>query len=122
VPLTPEAEGPALGLIDDTVFVTATFAFCPGDILMLFTNKVVEEASEDGTEFGLDRVPKVFNQGAKAHEPDLAAYIAEAARAHAAAGRFFDDVCVLFSRLHTADTSHAVTQPAPKASTGVRSA
>jgi serine phosphatase RsbU (regulator of sigma subunit) len=122
VPLTPEAEGPALGLIDDTVYVTATFAFCPGDILMLFTDGVVEAASEDGTEFGMERVQKVFNQGAKAHEPDLAAYVAEAARAHAASGRFSDDVCVLVSRLQPADTSQAATLQALTASTGVRSA
>jgi sigma-B regulation protein RsbU (phosphoserine phosphatase) len=103
------------------VYVTATFAFCPGDILMLFTDGVVEAVSEDGMEFSLDRVQRAFDQGAKAHESDLAAYVAEAARAHAAAGRFSDDVCVLVSRLQPEDTSQAATQQRPTSTTALRS-
>lgn len=122
VPLTPDAEGPALGLIDDMNYATTTFAFCPGDILMQFTDGVVEAASEDGAEFGLDRVQRVFDQGAKAHEPDLAAYVAEAARAHAATGRFSDDVCVLVSRLQSKDSSEAATPKKRTAATAKRSA
>ena len=103
IPLTPEAEGPALGLIDDMVYVASNFPFFPGDALMLFTDGVVEAAAGDGQEFGTERLQRVFNRAITMREPDVAARIADAARAHAANGDFSDDVCVLVSHLQAAD-------------------
>jgi len=99
IPLSPEAEGPALGLIDGMVYVTTKFFFSPGDALMMYTDGVVEATAADGTEFGMDRVQRAFDQAVTAHEPDVATCVAEAARVHAAQNIFSDDVCVLVVHL-----------------------
>jgi sigma-B regulation protein RsbU (phosphoserine phosphatase) len=99
VPHSPEAEGPALGLIDDMVYVTANFAFSPGDALMMYTDGVVEATAADGTEFGMDRVQRAFDRAITTREPDVATCVAEAARGHAAQNHFSDDVCVLVAHL-----------------------
>jgi serine phosphatase RsbU (regulator of sigma subunit) len=99
VPLLPEAEGPALGLIDGMVYVTANFAFSPGDALMMYTDGVVEATAADGAEFGMDRVQQAFDRAIMAHEPDVATCVAETSRVHAAQNHFSDDVCVLVAHL-----------------------
>ena len=99
VPLSPEIQGPALGLIDDMVYVAANFAFSPGDAFMMYTDGVVEATAADGAEFGMDRVQRAFDRALTTREPDVATCVAAAARGHAAKNLFSDDVCVLVAHL-----------------------
>jgi sigma-B regulation protein RsbU (phosphoserine phosphatase) len=97
--LSPEEEGPALGLFDDMVYATKRFAMGTGDALMLFTDGVVEAATVSGDEFGTERLRLAFDRALESDTPDVAAAVAEAARTHAAGNRFADDVCVVIARL-----------------------
>lgn len=99
--LPPEAEGPALGLLDDMVFATARSPIGAGDALLLFTDGVTEATDADGDEFGTERLCQTFDRALVSGTTNIARSVADAARAHAADGRFTDDVCVVVASLQT---------------------
>lgn len=52
----PEAEGPALGLIDNFSYVSVSEALVPGDRWLFFTDGIFEATAANGEEFGLERL------------------------------------------------------------------
>lgn len=107
VPIHADAEGPALGLFDDFEYAASRFAFCTGDTLLLYTDGLVEATAADETEFGTARMQQSFAEAMISEAPAPAARVAEAARAHAAEGKFTDDACVLVATLRDEAASGA---------------
>jgi len=61
---------PAVGLVEEAAFVEETFALDRGDLLILYTDGVVEAADEQGRQFGAERLVDAVGgqRGASAHE------------------------------------------------------
>jgi len=99
VPIEADAEGPALGLFNDLDYAASQFAFSAGDTLLLYTDGLAEAMAADETEFGTEQIQRSFARAMTAGDPDPAAKVAGAARAHTVDGRFTDDACILVATL-----------------------
>ncbi len=71
-----EAAGIPIGVLPDFVYEQGSCRFAPGDLLVLFTDGVIEARSPAGEEFGLERLLEVVEAA-----PSRAAATLEAVRA-----------------------------------------
>lgn len=108
--LSAEAEGPALGLLDDVDYRADRIPLGQGDRLMLYTDGVIEATACTGEEFGGERLQRAFEEAVEEGAPDVARRVCEAARGFSNSGRFSDDVCVLVA------TCERIVVPAPASS------
>jgi serine phosphatase RsbU (regulator of sigma subunit) len=88
-----EAGGAALGVLPDAEYEEALEAFEPGDVLLLYTDGVLE-ARRGNEQFGLERLEEVFSRAVGLAPSQVAAQIVAAARDFAG-GRLTDDVTLL---------------------------
>jgi len=68
------ATGPPLGLLSTAVYKAGEVTLGPGDLLLLYTDGIVEAVDPDGEEYGLDRLKQVCQR----HHGAAPAAIAEA--------------------------------------------
>lgn len=86
---------PALGLVDTAVYMAASATVEPGDLLLLYTDGLIEMDSPGDEEYGVDRLVAAIRQ--QHHLPPgqlLDALLADV-RAFAGGREFFDDVCLV---------------------------
>jgi serine phosphatase RsbU (regulator of sigma subunit) len=88
----------ALGMRADAGFATASFAYQPGDRLVLYTDGILEAANSRGEEFGADRLRRCVEQG-PAEPRELCAALLKELSGFAGTPSFQDDVSVLAIRL-----------------------
>ena len=89
------SNGPALALFEEACWHPATSLLEQGDSLILYSDGVLEAASESGEEFGVDRIVGAIQSTNGVSSRALGdAILAEARRF----GRFSDDVTVLVAR------------------------
>ena len=95
----PESAGPALGLIDEFVFVMADETISIGDRVFLYTDGVTEAPALDGEEFGVARLANALSRyRALSLETALNTVLTEVT--DFCGGPFFpDDVCVVAAEL-----------------------
>jgi phosphoserine phosphatase RsbU/P len=95
VACSPEAEGPALGLMDEFEFVTMEEPLGAGDRVLLFTDGTFEAANAAGEEFGPTRLAESL-AGQKTAELDAALDVVLAqVTAFCGGAPFADDVCLV---------------------------
>ena len=95
----PDQAGPALGLMDDFVFVRCEEPFGPGDRVLIFTDGLVEAADPAGEEFGHHRLANALARLAGQElEVSLESVMTEL-KAFARTDTFADDVCVVVAEL-----------------------
>ena len=54
--------GTVVGLFENWDFEAGEVTLCPGDLLLYFTDGVVEAANAEGEQFGTDRVTEIVRQ------------------------------------------------------------
>ena len=95
--------GPPLGLLAGARYLSGEVTLEPGDLLVLFTDGVVEAEGPDGSEFGVDRLAEVVRA---VRDLPCARIIEEVARAtaeHTGEDSYADDFTILvLKRLHDA--------------------
>jgi sigma-B regulation protein RsbU (phosphoserine phosphatase) len=65
-----EGGGPVLGLLADVRYAQSQYAVCPGDVLVLFTDGVIEATNSTGEEFGVQRLHTLLAElGPTARDP-----------------------------------------------------
>lgn len=84
-----------LGMFDRQSFVKTTAHFSPGDLILLLTDGLLEVASSEGEEFGLDNVKRLVSQHASAPMSQLFDALLSAAKDH---GQANDDQSLLLIR------------------------
>jgi serine phosphatase RsbU (regulator of sigma subunit) len=91
--------GPMLGVVDDAVYPTARFSFRIGDLLLLYTDGLVEHRLR-GPDDGLGQVIRTVDEAVAAspHQP-LAQLLARLQQANPD-----DDTCILAARPATGET------------------
>ena len=113
--------GTALGLITDPELSDSRVLLCPGDLLCMFTDGLVE--ARDGVElFGADRVADLLSREAGCPVAEIADRLISAARSFHGGRDLSDDLALLMLRVRgTAATTNAAatteTVPAPEAGT-----
>lgn len=91
-----DAGGPVLGPIHDTVYPEGCMHVRPGDVLVMYTDGLVE-ALDDGADAGIDRLERVLTTWSPDALLDAAALVREVAPPPHA-----DDVCLLVVRFTAA--------------------
>ena len=87
--------GPPLGLLAGARYLAGEVTLEPGDVLVLFTDGVVEAEGPDGTEFGVDRLAEAVVEVRERPSARIVAAVARATTAFTGENDFADDFTVL---------------------------
>jgi sigma-B regulation protein RsbU (phosphoserine phosphatase) len=87
------STGPAVGIVPGARWRSTTFTLNPGELLVLYSDGVIESASADGHDFGTDGILRSLPASVCARV--VATAIADAATRHAGAGARYDDLTVM---------------------------
>ncbi|MFO7692076.1 MAG: SpoIIE family protein phosphatase [Vicinamibacterales bacterium] len=90
--------GPALGMWHAATFVPGAAFVLPGDILVLYTDGVVEVMNADGEMFGIDRLEAVIRQSRGASSRDVVQAVVDATRVFAGREGYEDDFTLVIVR------------------------
>jgi len=94
-----EGGGLALGMFAGAQYTHATVAFEPGDLLVLYSDGVVEACPAGAEEeFGEERLVGIARQGRNVELPGLIERIMDDLRAWSLDGNFADDVTLMLAR------------------------
>ena len=95
-PLTlPPRSGPALGLFGDSKYLTGQCALTPGDIILLFTDGLVEVEGADGEDFGQERLLAATSTRQSLPLGKMMDELIAEVRGFSGGAEFSDDVCLL---------------------------
>jgi phosphoserine phosphatase RsbU/P len=92
-----DATGLPLGMFCDERFSLARHALAPGDLLLLYSDGLIEAESAAGDDFGLDRLVSVMASHCDGAAPAVAACL-DHLRAFTGAGALADDLTLLAIR------------------------
>jgi len=87
------STGPAIGIVPDARWHSMTLTLNPGEMLVLYSDGVIESASADGDDFGVDGILRSLPPSICART--VASSIADAATRHAAGRAQYDDLTVM---------------------------
>ena len=90
--------GPALGMWDAATFVPGAASVQPGDILVLYTDGVIEVMNGAGEMFGVDRLEDVIRRRPGHSSRNLVDAVIDATRAFAGRAGFEDDFTLVVIR------------------------
>ena len=76
-----EQGGPPVGLFRPAQYEQAQIQLAPGDLLLLYTDGLIEARSATKEEFGIERVEQVLSASASAPVDDIYANLIAAVRA-----------------------------------------
>jgi len=88
------AAGPALGLFEGARFGTTTTQLSPGDLVLLFTDGIIESESASGTEWGLVGLKQTVRANLPAAGSALLNCLLANAQDFTGTREFADDVCL----------------------------
>lgn len=91
VDLLPK-DGPLLGVVNNAGFKSATTTLMPGDLLLLYTDGIVEVMSHIGEEFGLERLLQVLQKNQTLPAAQIINEVILATQRFSEAPAFRDDV------------------------------
>jgi len=94
-----EAEGVTLGILEDGDYEQGEVQLDPGDLLLLYTDGVVEAADPEQEQFGDRRLQDVVHASNGATAPELIEAVFAAVRAHAGSSQQQDDVTLVALRV-----------------------
>ena len=91
--------GPALGLVEDHRYESASLELGIGDQLLFFTDGIVEAANEADEEFGLPRLAAALERAKRGNLGDRVGELRDEAARFAQGQGFGDDVCLVVCQL-----------------------
>jgi sigma-B regulation protein RsbU (phosphoserine phosphatase) len=87
------STGPAVGIVPNARWRSTTLTLDPGELLVLYSDGVIESPSADGDDFGTDGILRSLPASICART--VASAIAEAATRHAVGRAQYDDLTVM---------------------------
>jgi serine phosphatase RsbU (regulator of sigma subunit) len=93
-----DATGVPIGLLPQAVYAAGETALAPGDVLVLYTDGLVEATDPDGEEYGLERLKEVCRCGRGESSAALAKLIAQDLEDFARGVPFADDRTLVVAR------------------------
>jgi sigma-B regulation protein RsbU (phosphoserine phosphatase) len=94
-PLAQGKPGPALGVFDDSTYVTYEAKLAPRDLVILFTDGLYEVEDARGELFDLALLRGILEQRVQRPTEELFTEMLEEVRGFSASGGFEDDVCLV---------------------------
>lgn len=91
----PSKIGPVLGTMEEAVFPAHGAQLDAEDVLLLFTDGIVNVPNPDGEAFGMNRLENAARQVLNAPPAQIVDHIVKTAGQHAGAAVFPDDVCLI---------------------------
>jgi sigma-B regulation protein RsbU (phosphoserine phosphatase) len=92
--------GVALGLIDDFEFeVAGPVRLDPGDLLLLYTDGIIEAMDPASEQFGKERLKTILSANRDLSARELVSRIRQAVRGHAGTNRQEDDYTLVLARM-----------------------
>jgi sigma-B regulation protein RsbU (phosphoserine phosphatase) len=88
-----DSTGPVVGIVPNSRWSSATLTLDPGDLLVLYSDGVIESPSAAGDDFGTDGIVRALP--ADSCPVTVATAIVDAATRHAGKGLRYDDLTVL---------------------------
>lgn len=95
VQLAPNDPEPATGLLHEFPYSTRECEFAPGDILLGYTDGVLEAADQGGDMFGARRIENVLAASQPSSVGDVCTQLLSEIERHSHRADFEDDVCVV---------------------------
>lgn len=95
------SAGPALGLIPNAQFKTNQVKVVPGDLLLLFTDGIIEAEAEGGSDFGLEGLRKSLQANLDKAGESVLESIMNDVRSFARSTVLVDDVCLVAAELNS---------------------
>ena len=92
---TGDAQGPALGVFDDSKYAAASRPLCARDVVVMFTDGVYEVDGRDGEQYGPERLLEAIRQRTDRAPVDLFNELLADVTQHAGGNPFIDDVCLV---------------------------
>ena len=89
-----DAAGPALGLFPGAQFGTTTTQLSPGDLVLLFTDGIIEAENAAGSEWGLAGLKQTVRANLPAPGSTLLSFLLARAQAFTGTNEFVDDICL----------------------------
>jgi serine phosphatase RsbU (regulator of sigma subunit)/CheY-like chemotaxis protein len=89
------ATGTALGVFDDSKYETASQPLAERDMVVLFTDGVYEVDSQDGEQYGAERLLEFFQKRTERTPVELFDELLSEVTRHAGGNSFIDDVCLV---------------------------
>ena len=99
LPGADKIGGPALGLMEDSVYEAVTISFGPGDRLLLFTDGIIEAGNAQEEEFGVDRLAATLQARRGDNLNVVPAGLKGEAEKFTGGQPFGDDVCLVICEL-----------------------
>jgi sigma-B regulation protein RsbU (phosphoserine phosphatase) len=90
--------GPALGMWQGATFIPGAASVLPGDILVLYTDGVIEVMNAAGEMFGLERLEAVIHRRRPDSSAGLVQAVVDATRAFAGRAGYEDDFTLVVIR------------------------
>ena len=87
--------GPVVGLLPDASYQTASAVLCPGDVLILYTDGVIEPENAHGEQFSITRLVEVARTNMKRTAQELVRAIHSSVIAFAGTHELSDDLTLL---------------------------
>lgn len=91
----PKPGGAALGLFENTTYSNHQRPLATGDVLLFFTDGLIEVPNAEDEDFGPDRLQAAVRSRAKLELPKLLDGVVAEVRAYSATPEFDDDFCLL---------------------------
>jgi len=95
-PLRP--TGPALGVLPDSTYAQGVLSLDPGDLLLLYTDGLIDARSAQGEAFGAGRLAQLLNLRRREGARQVVEALQQALQAFAGGEAPFDDVTLLAAR------------------------
>lgn len=93
-----ECGGFPLGVFTDSRYETGLVTLEPGELVLFYTDGVVESDSPEGEQFGIERLAAVLEASRNLPVPEVIEAIVRASRGHGGNGSFGDDFTVMLLR------------------------
>jgi sigma-B regulation protein RsbU (phosphoserine phosphatase) len=91
--------GPAIGLIEEFTFKSATVQLWPGDLLVLYTDGVTEALGSDGQLFGREKLAEVMKRAPGPSTKDLVGFMRQELQAFTNGQPAADDTTFIVCRV-----------------------
>jgi phosphoserine phosphatase RsbU/P len=90
--------GMALGVLEDADFEQRTVQMMPGDILLLYTDGVIDASRADGDRFEMQRLRRVLLEAAHGSAGDILAALSGSVAQFTGTSEQFDDMALVVAR------------------------
>ncbi|MGR9100082.1 MAG: PAS domain S-box protein [Gammaproteobacteria bacterium] len=94
-----DADGLIIGVRDKVVFEEKSIELSRGDMVLMYTDGLIEAENPDGEFFGVGRIVEVFNRCAECEPQVIVGEIMESLRSFSRADRFNDDITLLIFKV-----------------------